>query len=82
MLALVASTRSSRRPAIARPTISSETPVLYMSAVSRKLMPAFSAASTMAVASSWLVLPIGPKFIAPSARVLTCTPVRPRCGTA
>ncbi len=32
----------------------------------------------MAVASSWVVRPILPKFIAPSARALTCTPVRPK----
>ena len=32
----------------------------------------------MAVASSWVVRPIGPKFIAPSARELTWTPVRPK----
>lgn len=38
--------------------------------------PASSAASTIAVASSWPVRPILPKFMAPSATVLTCTPVR------
>jgi hypothetical protein len=41
-------------------------------------MPPSIAASTIAVTSSWVVRPIAPKFIAPSARRLTCTPVRPR----
>ncbi|HEV2640843.1 MAG TPA: hypothetical protein VGX23_37340 [Actinocrinis sp.] len=71
LLALVASTRSSRRPAMALPTISSDSPWPYRSAVSMTLIPASRAASTMAVASSWVVFPIRPKFIAPSARVLT-----------
>ena len=63
---------------MALPTISSDSPSLYMSAVSMRLIPASRAASTMAVASSWVVRPIAPKFIAPSASVLTCTPVRPK----
>ena len=77
MPALVASTMSSRRPVMALPTISSDSPSPYMSAVSMTLMPASRAASTIAVASSWVVRPILPKFIAPSARVLTWTPLRP-----
>jgi hypothetical protein len=39
-LALVASTTLSRRPLRAWPTISSDSPWEYMSAVSMKLMPA------------------------------------------
>ncbi len=78
MVAFVASTMSSRRPAMALPTISSDWPSLYQSAVSMRLTPASRAASTRAVASSWVVLPMAPKFIAPSARELTWTPVRPR----
>ena len=38
-----ASTTSSRRPAMALPTISSDSPSEYMSAVSTKLIPASSA---------------------------------------
>jgi len=41
---LVASTTSSRRPASALPTISSDSPFEYTSAVSMKLTPASSAA--------------------------------------
>lgn len=63
---------------MALPTISSDSPSPYMSAVSMTLTPASRAASTIAVASSWVVRPILPKFIAPSARELTCTPVRPK----
>lgn len=63
---------------MALPTISSDSPPLYMSAVSMRLIPPSRAASTTAVASSWVVRPILPKFIAPSARELTCTPVRPK----
>jgi hypothetical protein len=32
----------------------------------------------MAAASSWVVCPTAPKFIAPSASELTWTPVRPK----
>jgi len=78
MFAFVASTMSSRRPTMALPSISSDSPSLYQSAVSMRLMPSSSAAWTIAVASSWVVRPILPKFIAPSTSELTCTPVRPK----
>jgi len=42
-----------------------------------RFTPACTAASTIAVAFSCVVWPIAPKFIAPSDRVLTWTPVRP-----
>ena len=49
---LVASTTSSRRPWRAFPTISSDSPAEYMSAVSTKLMPWSSAAWMMRAQSS------------------------------
>ena len=50
--ALVASTTSSRRPRSAWPTISSDSPAEYTSAVSTKLMPASSAAWMIRMLSS------------------------------
>jgi hypothetical protein len=49
---LVASTTSSRRPASALPTISSDSPPEYASAVSMKLIPPASAAWMIAMLSS------------------------------
>ena len=49
---LVASTTSSRRPFSALPTISSDSPAEYTSAVSTKLTPASSAAWMMRIESS------------------------------
>ena len=74
----VASTTSSRRPLRARPTISSDSPPEYTSAVSTKLIPASSAAWIMRTDSSWSVLPMAPNIIAPSANSLTDMPVPPR----
>src|SRR3954464_6317806 len=74
----VASTMSSRRPAIALATISSDSPAEYTSAVSMKLMPASRAAWMTAIDSSWSGLPHWPNIIAPRQRLLTCTPVRPK----
>ena len=62
---LVASTTSSRRPLRALPTISSDSPPEYTSAVSMKLMPASSAAWMMRMLSSWSRLPHAPNIIAP-----------------
>ena len=73
----VASTTSSRRPASALPTISSDSPAEYTSAVSMKLMPASSAAWMIATESSWSGLPQPPNIIAPRQSGLTFTPVRP-----
>ncbi len=67
----------SRLPASALPTISSETPWLYTSAVSMKLIPASSAVSIMRAQSSGSRLPHGPNIIAPRQYGLTLTPVRP-----
>src|SRR3954453_23723342 len=81
---LVASTTSSRRPANALPTISSDSPREYTSAVSMKLMPASSAAWMTRIESSWSGLPHAPNIIAPRQSGETWTPVRPsgRCSTA
>jgi hypothetical protein len=49
---LVASTTSSRRPLRALPTISSDSPAEYTSAVSTTLIPASSAAWMMRIESS------------------------------
>ena len=49
---LVASTTCSRRPRRALPTISSDSPPEYTSAVSTKLMPASSAVWMMRMQSS------------------------------
>ena len=52
LCALVASTTSSRRPRSALPTISSDSPAEYTSAVSMKLMPPSSAAWMIRMLSS------------------------------
>src|ERR1700694_3019152 len=75
---LVASTTSSRRPRSALPTMTSDSPSEYTSAVSTRLMPASRAVWIMRTDSSWSVLPMAPKFIAPSANSLTEMPVPPR----
>ena len=74
----VASTTSSRRPFSALPTISSDSPRAYTSAVSMKLIPASSARWMTATLSSWLGFPHAPNIIAPRHRALTRTPVVPR----
>src|SRR3954471_18650002 len=75
---LVASTTLSRLPpASALPTISSDSPREYTSAVSTKLMPASSARWMIRIESSWSVLPQAPNIMAPRHSGLTCTPVRP-----
>jgi len=75
---LVASTTRSRRPASALPTISSDSPAEYTSAVSMKLIPASSARSMIRSDSPWSVLPQDPNIIAPRQSGLTLTPVVPR----
>jgi hypothetical protein len=75
---LVASTTSSRRPFSALPTISSDSPPEYTSAVSIRLMPASSALWMMRIESSWSGLPMAPNIMAPSAYGLIWIPVRPR----
>src|SRR4051812_22618232 len=74
----VASTMLSRRPLSALPTISSDSPREYTSAVSMKLIPASSAAWMMRTDSSWSVLPQSPNIIAPRQSGLTLTPVLPK----
>src|SRR5262249_44620874 len=66
-----------RRPVIAFPTISSDSPAEYTSAVSTKLMPASKAACMIFTQSSWSGLPHAPNIIAPRQSGLTWTPVRP-----
>ncbi len=81
----MASTTESRRPpASALPTISSDSPREYTSAVSMKLMPASSARWMMRIESSWSVFPHAPNIIAPRHSGLTLTPVLPslRCSIA
>src|SRR6188472_2543488 len=73
----VASTTSSRRPFKALPTIFSDSPAEYTSAVSTKLIPASSARWMMRIDSSWSALPQAPNIIAPRQRGLTLTPVCP-----
>src|ERR1017187_1403194 len=76
---LVASTTESRRPpANALPTISSDSPREYTSAVSMKLIPASSARWMIPIESSWSVFPHAPNIIAPRHSGLTFTPVEPR----
>src|SRR5215208_6416725 len=76
---LVARTTSSRRPpASALPTISSDSPREYTSAVSTKLTPASSARWMMRIDSSWSLLPQSPNIMAPRQSGLTYMPVRPR----
>src|SRR3954471_210420 len=68
----------SRRPFSAFPTISSDSPREYTSAVSMKLIPRSSAVWMMRIDSSWSVLPHSPNIIAPRQSGLTLTPVVPR----
>jgi hypothetical protein len=75
---LLASTTSSRRPRIAVPTISSDSPAEYTSAVSIRLIPASRARWMIRIEASWSGLPIAPNIIAPSEMSLTETPVPPR----
>src|SRR4051794_22706349 len=74
----VASTIESRRPFSALPTISSDSPRAYTSAVSMKLTPASSARWMMRMDSSWSLLPQSPNIMAPRQSGLTYMPVRPR----
>src|SRR5205823_6733232 len=74
----VASTIESRRFFSALPTISSDSPRAYTSAVSMKLIPASSARWMTRIDSSWSGLPQAPNIIAPRHSGLTCTPVLPR----
>src|SRR4051794_6227864 len=80
----VARTTSSRRPLSALPTISSDSPRLYTSAVSMKLTPASRARWMMRMDSSWSWLPQSPNIMAPRQSGLTYMPVRPsvRCSIA
>ena len=64
--------------ASALPTISSDSPAEYTSAVSMKLMPASSARWMIRTESSWSGLPQAPNIIAPRQSGLTFTPVVPR----
>ena len=77
MCTFVARTMSSRRPAMAWPTICSDSPPEYTSAVSMKFSPPSSARWMMAVDSSWSGFPQAPNIIAPRHSSLTCTPVAP-----
>src|SRR3954447_26206878 len=74
----VASTTLSRLPFRALPTISSDSPREYTSAVSMKLIPPSSAAWMIRIDSSWSLLPQSPNIIAPRHSGLTLTPVEPR----
>jgi hypothetical protein len=58
-------------------TISSDSPSEDTSAVSTKLMPAFSAAWMTRIESSWSLLPHAPNIIAPRQSFETWTPARP-----
>ena len=73
----VASTTSSRRPLSALPTISSDSPPEYTSAVSTKLIPPSIAALMTRAASSWSWFPHSPNIIVPRQCVLTRMPVPP-----
>src|SRR3954452_14526067 len=68
----------SRLPLSALPTISSDSPREYTSAVSMKLIPPSSAAWMIRIDSSWSLLPQSPNIIAPRHSGLTLTPVEPR----
>src|SRR5215216_2018897 len=75
---LVARTTSSRRPLRALPTISSDSPRLYTSAVSMKLIPASRARWMIRIDSFSSLLPQSPNIMAPRHSGLTYMPVRPR----
>jgi len=75
---LVASTTCSRsNPTSALPTISSDSPNEYMSAVSMQLMPASTARWMIRTDSSWSGLPQAPNIMVPRQSWLTWTPVVP-----
>src|ERR1044072_7856882 len=74
---LVARMTSSRRPLSALPTISSDSPAEYTSAVSTKLIPPSIAARIVPMQSSTSVLPHSPNIIVPRQCVLTLRPVPP-----
>jgi hypothetical protein len=61
----VASTTSSRRPLSALPTISSDSPREYTSAVSMKLIPSSRALWMIRTESSWSGLPQAPNIMVP-----------------
>src|SRR5688500_18896335 len=73
---LVATTSSSRWPLMSSPRISSERPLLYWSAVSKKLMPLSRHARYMAAAAASSASP--PKDMVPKHSRDTWTPLRPR----
>src|SRR5882757_1841295 len=76
---LVARTTSSRRvPARALPTMISDSPCEYTSAVSMKLIPASSARWMTEMDVSWSRSPQAPNIIAPRHSGLTWMPVPPR----
>ena len=73
---LVASTQSCRWGWISAPTIDSDAPWVYTSAVSMKFTPAAWAWATMAAASAWSVW--SPNIIVPRHRADTCRLLVPR----
>src|SRR4051812_27966217 len=73
----VARITSSRRPLRALPTISSDSPAEYTSAVSTKLIPPSIAARIVPMQSSTSVFPHSPNIIVPRQCVLTFRPVPP-----
>jgi hypothetical protein len=72
---LVVRTRLSRSPLMRRPRISSDLPLLYWSAQSKKLMPASRQALNMAPEVASSASP--PKDMVPKHSSETSTPVRP-----
>src|SRR3954452_7265610 len=73
----VARITSSRLPFSAFPTISSDSPAEYTSAVSTKLIPPSIAARIVPMQSSTSVFPHSPNIIVPRQCVLTFRPVPP-----
>jgi hypothetical protein len=59
------------------PTITSDSPPEYTSAVSTKLIPASRALWTIRIESSWSGFPMAPNIMAPRQYGLTSIPVRP-----
>ena len=59
-------TLSRRPPARAFPTISSDSPREYTSAVSTKLIPPSNAVWIIRIDSSWSVFPIAPSIMVPT----------------
>lgn len=62
----------------ALPTMVSDSPAEYTSAVSTKLMPESRAWWMIRMLSSWSVLPRAPNIMVPRQSGLTFTPVRPK----